>query len=146
MGESLRKEIDCAGIYDLHNILRRRNKLDWCEWHLNIDENDKAIQIVENFCQNFNKLRLSSSIVDKINTIEETFLEFMPANNDWSEIKNYFKQACQEDSPLPVIKAYTWAQELSSRLKKYSAANTYHALKLYCTFLNCLYLLALYPR
>ena len=61
----------------------------------------------------------------------------MPKNDEWNKIRDHFKQARLEDSPLPILKAYTMTQEFSSRLNKHSAANTYHALQLYCTLLNC---------
>jgi len=135
--EKLRREIDCVGVYDLHNILRRRNRIEWCEWHLNIDQNNNAIKIAKKFHKNFGELKLSPTIVDNVEIIEEMFLKFMPHNNDWNEIRNHFKKARQQDNLLPIIKAYTLSQQLSSRINKHSAANTYHALKLYCTLLNC---------
>ncbi len=51
--EKLRQEIDDLGVYDLHNILRQQKKVEWCEWHLNINENDMAIKIAEEFRQHF---------------------------------------------------------------------------------------------
>ncbi|CAF1080043.1 unnamed protein product [Rotaria sp. Silwood1] len=135
--KNLRMEIYSVGVYDLHNVLRRRNILDWCEWHLTIDENDNAIKIAKEFHQEFEKSRLSSNLAGKIDTIEKTFLNFMPHDNDWNKIRKCFQDVRQEDSPLPIIKAYTLAQDLTVRLNKHSAVNTYHALKLYCTLLNC---------
>jgi hypothetical protein len=62
----------------------------------------------------------------------------MPTDHeDWNKIRDYFKQARDEDNPIPVIKAYTSDQILTKRLNKHSAVNTYHALKLYCRLLNC---------
>jgi hypothetical protein len=136
--KKLRQEIDDLGVYDLHNILHQQKKVEWCEWHLNINENDKAIKIAEEFHQNFKKLKLSSSIVDQVDTIEETFLKFMPKkNDDWKRIRKYFKEAREQDNPLAIVKAYTVSKDFSHRLNKHSAVNTYHALKLYCTLLNC---------
>jgi hypothetical protein len=135
--EKLRREIENLGVYDLHDLLRQQNRIEWCEWHLNIDENDNAIKIAKNFHQDFKKLKSSSSIIDQIDTIEETFLKFMPIDNDWNGIRSYFKQAQKDDDPLLIIKAYTLAQQLSRRINTHSAVNTYHTLKLYCTLLNC---------
>ncbi|CAF3063864.1 unnamed protein product, partial [Rotaria sp. Silwood2] len=63
--ERLRKEIDTVGVYDLHNLLRQRNRLEWSEWHLAIDKNEKAIEIAKNFHQEFKKSKLSSSVASK---------------------------------------------------------------------------------
>jgi hypothetical protein len=134
---NLQQEIDKLGVYDLHNILHQRKKVEWCEWHLNINENDKAIKIAEEFHQNFKKLKLSSSIVDQVETIEETFLKFMPKDDNWKKIRDYFKEAHEQDNPLAIVRAYTDSQDLTYHLNKHSAVNTYHALKLYCTLLNC---------
>jgi hypothetical protein len=134
----LRTVIDQVGVYDLHDILRRRIIVEWCEWHLNINENDKAIEIAEKFHHDFAKLELSSSIAGQIDTIEETFLKFMPTDDKkWDEIRKIFKEARYKNSPILIIKAYTLDQRFSERLNKHSAVNTYHALKLYCTLLNC---------
>jgi hypothetical protein len=136
--KKLQQDIEDLDVYDLHDILRRRNRVEWCEWHLNIDKNDNAIKIAEKFHRDFKKLKPSSSITREIDTIQETFLKFLPTDhNDWNKIRNYFKQARKEDSPIPVIQAYTLDQDLTKRLNKHSAVNTYHALKLYCTLLNC---------
>jgi hypothetical protein len=136
--KKLRQEIENLGVYDLHNILRRQIRVQWCEWHLNINESDNGIKIAEKFHRDFKKLKPSSSITREIDTIEETFLKFLPTDhNDWNKIRNYFKQARKEDSPIPVIQAYTLNQDLTKRLNKHSAVNTYHALKLYCTLLSC---------
>ena len=62
---NLRREVASDGVYDLHNILRRRDRVDWCEWHLNIDENDNAIKIAKQFHQDFEKLKSSASIINK---------------------------------------------------------------------------------
>jgi hypothetical protein len=136
--KKLRQDIEELDVYDLHDILRRRNRVEWCERHLNINESDNAIKIAEKFHRDFKKLKPSSSITREIDTIEETFLKFLPTDhNDWNKIRNYFKQARKEDSPIPVIQAYTLDQALTKRLNKHSAVNTYHAFKLYCTLLNC---------
>jgi hypothetical protein len=136
--KKLRQEIEDLGVYDLHNILRRPIRVQWCEWHLNIDKNDNAIKIAETFHRDFKKFKPSSSITREIDTIERTFLKFMPADQkDWNDIRNYFKQARKEDNPILFIKAYTLDQDLTKRLNKHSAINTHHALKLYCTLLNC---------
>ncbi|CAF3165098.1 unnamed protein product [Rotaria sp. Silwood2] len=135
--ERLRKEIDTVGVYDLHNLLRQRNRLEWSEWHLAIDKNAKAIEIAKNFHQEFKKSKLSSSVASKVDMIEKTFLEYMPTNNEWNKIRISFQEARKKNSPLPIIKAYTISQEFSKRINKHSAANTYHALKLYCTLVNC---------
>ncbi len=84
--EKLQQEIKNLGVYDLHDVLRRRNRVEWCEWHLNIDKNDKAIKIAKKFHQDFGKLKLSPSIIDKIDIIEEMFLKFISSNDDWNEI------------------------------------------------------------
>ena len=133
----LRQEIDELGTYDLHDILRQQKKVEWCEWHLNINQNDKAIEIAKEFHRNSRRLKSSSSISAEVQTIEETFLEFMPKNSQWDEIRGYFKQGREQDDPSMIVKAYTYSKELSSRLNKHLAVNTYHALKLYCTLLNC---------
>ncbi|CAF0994758.1 unnamed protein product [Rotaria sp. Silwood1] len=135
--EDLREKIYCAGDCDLHDILRQRSKLDWPEWHLNIDENDKAIQIAKGFHKDFEKLKLSSSIAGQVRTIEETFLNFLPTDSSWNQIRKYFQQARQQNNLLAIIKAYTCSSEFTGRLNKHSAANTHHLLKLYCTLLNC---------
>jgi hypothetical protein len=72
-----------------------------------------------------------------VDTIEETFLNFMSEEDPWNTIREYFKQAREQDNPLAIIRAYTYSKALSCRLNKHSAVNTYHALKLYCTLLNC---------
>lgn len=73
--DKLHREIDYADHYDLHNILRQRNRLEWCEWYLNIIK-----KIAENFHHNSSKLKLSSSFTDKM-------------------VKNYFKTAqCSSES------------------------------------------------
>jgi hypothetical protein len=135
--EKLRQKIDELRAYDLHNILRQSAKVEWCEWHLNINDNDRAIKIAEEFHQNFKKLELFSSIVGQVNTIEETFLEFMPRDVHWNKIRDYFQEAREQDNPLAIIKAYTFSQHMSHRLNKHSALNTHHTLKLYCSLLNC---------
>ncbi|CAF1387999.1 unnamed protein product [Adineta steineri] len=135
--KKLRQEIDKLGIYDLHNILSQQKKVEWCEWHLNIDENDHAIKIVDEFRKNFKHLKLSSSIIDQVDTIGETFLNFMPKDFHWNTIRDYFRVAREQDSPVAIIRAYTYSKNFSQHLNKHSAVNTYHALKLYCTLLNC---------
>jgi hypothetical protein len=136
--KKLRQEIENLGVYDLHNILRRQIRVQWCEWHLNINESDNVIKIAEKFHRDFKKLKPSSSITREIDTIEETFLKFLPTDhNDWNKIRNYFKQARDEDNPILIVKVFTLDQRLSQHVNKHSAANTYHALKLYCTLLNC---------
>lgn len=135
--KKLRKEIEELGTYDLHDILRRQKKVEWCEWHLNINQNDKAIEIAGEFHRNSRRLKLSSSIADQVHTIEKTFLEFMPKTNHWDEIRDFFKQGREQNEPSMIIKAYTFSKEFSTRLNKHLAVNTYHALKLYCTSLNC---------
>jgi hypothetical protein len=105
---------------------------------LNIDENDSAMKIAETFHRDFKKLKPSSSITREIDTIERTFLKFMPTDDrNWNKIRNYFKQARKEDNPILVVKIFTLDQDLTECLNKHSAANTYHALKLYCTLFNC---------
>jgi hypothetical protein len=104
---------------------------------LNIAENNNAIKAAKKFHQDFEELKFSSSIIDKIHTIEETLFKFMPIDFNWSKIKQYFDDARQNDEPLSIIKAYTVSQQLTTRINKDLAANTYHALKLYCTLLSC---------
>lgn len=134
----LRQKINDVGDYDLHDVLSRSNRVGWCERHLNIDKNDNAIEVAEKFHKSFKKLKPSSSIIREIDIIEKTFLEFLPTDqNDWNVIRNYFKEARKDNSPEPIIKAYTLAQTFTNRLQVHSAANTYHSLKLYCTVLNC---------
>jgi len=136
--KKIQKEIKELGVYDLHDVLRRQNKVEWCEWHLNIDENENAIKITEAFHEDFEKLKLSSSIAAQVDTIEETFLKFMArTHKTWDEIRNYFEQARKQNNPEWIIKAYTSHQSFTKHLNKHSAANTYHALKLYCTLLSC---------
>jgi hypothetical protein len=131
------KDFDCVGAYEFYIILRQGNTVDWCEWHLNIAENNNAIKAAKKFHQDFEKLKFSSSIIDKIHTIEETLFKSMPIDFNWSGIKQYFDDARQNDEPSSIVKAYTVSQQLTTRINKDSAANTYHALKLYCTLLNC---------
>jgi hypothetical protein len=83
----IRQEIEELGTYDLHDILRRQKKVEWCEWHLDINQNHKAIEIAEEFHRDSRRLKSSSSIANQVHTIEETFLEFMPKNNHWNEIR-----------------------------------------------------------
>jgi hypothetical protein len=136
--EKLRRDIKDLGVYDLHNILRRSNRVEWGKWHLNIDKNGNAIRIAERFHEELKKSKPSSSITGEIDTIEITFLKFLPTDHkDWNEIINYFNQARKEDNPIPIIKAYTFDQDLTKRLNKHSAVNTHHTLELYCTLLNC---------
>ena len=133
----LRQEVEDLDVYDRHNILRPRKEVEWCEWHLNINENDRAIKIAAEFHQDFEKIKPSSSIVDQIDIIEETFLKFMPDTSDWNKIRTCFKKAREQDNPLMIVKAYTVSTDVTHSLNKNSAANTYHTLKLYCTLLNC---------
>ncbi|CAM4908821.1 unnamed protein product [Rotaria socialis] len=136
--EQLRYELDYAGDYDLHDILRQQNRIEWPEWHLSVDENNKITKIVENFHRDFNKMKKSSSIVGLIRIIEETWLNFMNDNDkDWSDVKARFKQARELDDPLPILEALCFSQQFSRCLNRHSAANIYHSLKLYCTLLNC---------
>ena len=71
-------DFDC----DLHDILRE-TKIEWPEWHLVIDKNDKAVEIAKKFRKYLAKLELSSSIVGHVQTIEETFLKFQPTSASW---------------------------------------------------------------
>ncbi|CAF3096319.1 unnamed protein product [Rotaria sp. Silwood2] len=135
--ENLQRDVYCIGEYDLHDPLRRETGVDWPEWHLNIDENGNAIKIAESLQQDFKKLKLSSSIVGQTRTIEETFLESMPNDYNWNDIRKLFKQARQEDNPLVIMRALTRSQQFTECLNKHSAANSYHLLKLYCTVVNC---------
>jgi len=136
--EKIRRQIKELGVYDLHDVLRRQNRVEWCEWHLNIDKNENAIKIAEEFHKDFQKLKLSSSIAAQVDTIEETFLKFMPkTENQWNKIRNYFEEARKQNNPEWIIKAYTSHKLFTEHLNKHSAVNTYHALKLYCTLLNC---------
>jgi hypothetical protein len=73
---------------------------------LDIDKNDNAIRIAEKFHQELKKLKPSSSIIREIDTIERTFLKFLPTNHqDWYRVRHCSKQARDEDSPIPIIKA-----------------------------------------
>jgi hypothetical protein len=135
--EKLQREINNLGVYDLHDVLRWRKRLEWCEWHLSINENHKAIEIAKNFHQDFKKLKSSSSIAREIDTIEEGFLKFMPADDKWNKIRKDLNDARKENNPKLVIRAYTVDQRFTERLNKHCAVNTYHALRLYCTLLNC---------
>ncbi|CAF1584982.1 unnamed protein product [Rotaria magnacalcarata] len=136
--EELREQIDSAGDYDLHDILRQQNRLEWPEWHWPVNENDKITKIVENFHRDFNKMKESSSIVGLIRIIEDTWLHLMDDNDkDWSYVKACFKQARELDDPLLILKALIDTNKFSRCLNRHSAANIYHALKLYCTLLNC---------
>lgn len=131
--------IEKLGDYDLHDILSKRKKVKWCDWHLNIDENKNAMQIAENFHKEITKrLKSSSNITRDINIIKTTFLEFLPPDeNKTKTIKAYLEQALSNSDPKMVIKAYTVDQDLTKRLHLHSAVNTYHSLNLYCTLLNC---------
>ena len=135
--DRLRNAIDCVDACDVHNVLRQRNRLEWPEWHLAIDENDKAIDITKNFHNELEKSKLSLSVAKKIDIISETFLRFMPVNGDWPKVRESFQKAREEDNPKPILKAYISCQDFSRRINTHSAANTYHALKLYCTLVNC---------
>jgi hypothetical protein len=126
--EKLQREIDHLDVCDLHDILHLQNTIEWFEWYFNIDKNDNAIRTAEKFHQELKKLKPSSSITREIDTIERTFLKFLPEDHqDWYRVRHCFKQARDEDSPISIVKA-----DISG-----SAVNTYHALKLYCTLLNC---------
>ncbi|CAF3555092.1 unnamed protein product [Rotaria socialis] len=136
--EVLREQIDSAGDYDLHDILRQQNRLEWPEWHWPVDKNDKTMTIVEGFHEKFKKMKESSSIVDSIYTIEETLLNFMDRNDkDWNDVKECFKQAKELDDPKLIIESYTITKKFSRCLNRHSATNTDHSLKRYCTLLNC---------
>ncbi|CAF2069457.1 unnamed protein product [Rotaria magnacalcarata] len=136
--EELREQIDSAGDYDLHDILRQQNRLEWPEWHWPVDKNDKTITIVEGFHEKFKKVEEFSSIVDSIQTIEETLLNYMDKNDkDWNDVKACFKQARELDDPKLIIESYTATKKFSRCLNRHSATNTDHALKCYCTLLNC---------
>jgi hypothetical protein len=137
--EKLLREIEELGDYDLHDILCRRKKVEWCEWHLNIDQNGNAIRIAEKFHQEIKKkLKTSSSITGEIDTIGRTFLELLSTDHNLcNKIRDCCEEARTRNSPIPIIKAYTFAQKFTKRLQLHSAVNTYHSLKLYCTLLNC---------
>jgi hypothetical protein len=135
--EEGRMDFDCVSAFEFYSNLHQGKTVSRCEWHLNIGENDNAIKTAEKFHQDFKNPKLSQRIVDKIDTIEETFLEFHLSKTEWDKLKHYFQLAKDTECPLPIIEAYTNSQEFTSRINKDSAANTYHALKLYCTLLNC---------
>ena len=133
----LRNAIDCVDACDVHHVLRQRNRLEWPEWHLAIDKNDKAIEITKNFHNELEKSKLSSSVARKIDTISETFLRLMPVDDGWTQVRESFQKAREKDDPKPILKAYSICQDFSRRINKHFAANTYHTLKLYCTLVNC---------
>ncbi|CAF1044748.1 unnamed protein product [Rotaria sp. Silwood1] len=135
--ETLRSTINSDSVYDLQDILSRGNRLEWCEWYLTFGEKDNLIKGAKQFHQEIEKSNLSWSIADRIDTIEETFLNFMPTDNEWNKIRKCFQEARQKDSPLPIIKAYTCSLKFSLCVNQHLAANTYHILKLYCTLFNC---------
>jgi hypothetical protein len=130
-----RPDFDCYTAYQFYNILRQKNIESWCQWHLVINGKDKAIKISKEFHQDFEKK--SSKMKNEIHIIEKTFLKFMPSSTEWDQIRELFKQASDRNCPLMFIKAYTKSQPFTEHINNSSAANTYHAVKIYCTILNC---------
>ena len=136
----LRDAIDCAGVYDVHNVLRQRDRLEWSQWHLLIDDDYKAVEISRSFHQEIEKSNVSSDIASKIDTISEAFLRFMPVDDNGTRIRAFFQEAREKDSPKPIIKAFSLSAEFTSCINKHLAANTFHTLKLCCTLFNCSFL------
>jgi len=130
-------DFDCVSAYEFYKKSLQENPLGWCEWHLNIDDNDNAIKIAETFHQDFKKLNLSPDMKDEIDTICQTFSEFKLPKKTWDQIKSNFMQAREDKDPSLIIRADTMDQQFTSRINNDLAANTYHSLILYCTVLNC---------
>jgi hypothetical protein len=102
-----------------------------------LGENDNATNIGQNFHQVIKKSQSSTSILDDLDSIEDTFLDLMPVDGVWAKIRNDFVVARKKRSPKPIVTAYTRSKELTRRLNTHSAANTHHSLILYCTPLSC---------
>ena len=130
------RDFDCYTAYQFYKILRQEKIESWCQWYLVINGKNKAIKISKEFHQDFEKNK-SSKMKNEIRIIEKTFLKFMPSSTEWDEIKEFFKQASDRNCPLMFIKAYTRSQDFTNHINSNSAANTYHAAKIYCTILNC---------
>ena len=135
--KKVRRDIDCPSAYEFYTMFRPGNAIHLYEWHVNIPENNNALKAAEKFHQDIEKLTLSSSIIDKIDIIKETLLKSMPVGSACNTIEEDFRDARSNDSPLPILKAYTVTQTFTNRINTVLAENTHHALKLYCTQLNC---------
>ena len=133
-GKTSLSKMKCDGLDELDGI-----EGEWYEtsnpWHLIIEDSDRAATIRKEFHQNFKVFRSSSNIRDKIALIREEFSEQMKPGPSREKMLSYLERARKEDDPKLLIKAYTLDQ--NSKLHSYSAKNTYHSLKLYCTILNC---------
>lgn len=135
--DRLHQLIDKGEDYDYHDILRSTIKIGQCKWYLNIDRYDHAIKIAEKFHQNKGKSKLSSNVIDVVDTLQETMLKLMCSESDQKTTDDCFKQARETKSLLPIIRVYTTSQNVSTHLNKHLAGNTRHTLDLYCTILNC---------
>lgn len=133
-GKTAVSKIKCDGLDELDGL-----ECEWYEssnpWHLIIEASDRAATIRKEFHQNFKFFRSSSNIRDKIALIREEYSEQMKPGPKREKMLSYLERAHKEDDPKLLIKAYTLHQ--NSKLHLYSAKNTYHSLKLYCTILNC---------
>lgn len=135
--EKLRKKIDDLGDYDHHDILRRTNEKGWCAWHLDIKANENAIKIAQAFHENKAKLKLSSNITGTVDTIEEMVSKLKLGNSNKKYIENCLAQVRKDRELSPIITIYTMSQQVSRRLNRCLALNTFHTLNFYCTLLNC---------
>ncbi|CAF3487196.1 unnamed protein product [Adineta steineri] len=135
--KNARKTFDCPNAYKYAKILQQKDKKNWCEWHYNTAGNANAAKIAKNFRRKFEETNASSSISDKIAIIDEVIREIKPLIKDWDENMKNFKVNSDEQILESIFTAYTSSQELTSFINKDLAANTYHALELYCTSLNC---------
>ncbi|CAF2846736.1 unnamed protein product [Rotaria sp. Silwood2] len=80
---------------------------------------------------------LSSSIVDYLKIIGETFLKFQPNDKTWNPVREILKNARDENNPKLVIEVYSCKQVFTRCLNKHSSANSNHFSTLYCTSLSC---------
>lgn len=135
--DRLHQLIDKGGDYDHHDILRSTIKTGRCKWHLNINRYENAIEIAEKFHENKGKSKLSSNVIDVVDTLQKITLKLICSESDQKTIDDCFKQARKTKSLLPILQVYTTSQSVSTHLNQHLAANTRHALDFYCTLLNC---------
>ncbi|CAF1472419.1 unnamed protein product, partial [Adineta steineri] len=120
------------------------------EWHLN-DRNDFALKKAKKYRDENEKLygkrhpliafflQRDTIIEDSAYAFVKGYLEDIKSEElgDMNKIIADFEKARTTDNPAPVLRAYSRSHGFSQQLNKDMAKNTYHALALYCTPLNC---------
>ncbi|UJR18369.1 hypothetical protein I4U23_005272 [Adineta vaga] len=145
------REIQSDFITDNECYINCPKKKTAYEWHLN-DRNDFALKKAKKFRLQYEKLyvarhwlitvllRLNTTVKDLVYAILKGYLNdinMLPDANIWQDIITDLKTAGAENEPVYILRAYTRSQTFSKQINNDMAKNTYHALKLYCTSLNC---------